>query len=131
MNMKTVCVSFFLTLAFLTGIEGSFAYPQYGSDCSTCHGNNMGNNNAPVPVPAPTPPPLLGNEAGNNNVTLQVHGSILSIAEGNKNVDIAQGNVPTGDTSGLMIDPMRYALGAIGTAFVVISQLYSLRKRRR
>ncbi len=131
MNRKTTAVSFLLTLAFLIGIGGSFAYPQYGSDCSACHGNNMGNNNAPIPTPTPTPPPLLGNDAGNNNVTLPVHGSILSIEDGNKNVDIAQRNVQTGDTSGLMMDPMRYALGVIGTALVVISQLYSLRKRRR
>ncbi len=135
MTREIIAVSFFFTLAFLIGIGGSFAYPQYGSDCSACHGSNIGNNNAPIPVPTPapipTPPPPLGNDLGNNNVTLQVHGSMLSIAGGNKNVDVAQGNTQTINVSWSMMDPMRYGLGIIGTALVVISQFYSLRKRRR
>jgi hypothetical protein len=131
MNRKTIAVFFLLTLVILIEIPESFAYPQYGSSCSACHGNDMGNNNAPIPTSIPTPPPPLGNEMGNNNVTAQVHGSILSIADGNKNVDLTQGNAQTGDTSGLMMDPIRYALGIVGTALVVISQFYSLRKRRR
>ncbi len=133
MNRKTVAISFLLTLAFLTGIGGSFAYPQYGGDCSACHGSNMGNNNVPIPIPtpAPTPPAPLGNDIGNNNITAQVHGSILSIAGGSKNVDIAQGNAQTEDASMSIMDPIRYALGIVGTGLVVISQFYSLRKRRR
>ncbi len=130
MNRKTIAVSFLLTLAFLIGTGGSFAYPQYGSDCSACHGNGMGYNNAPIPTPTPLPPPPLGNEIGNNNFTMEVHGSILSIANGNNIVDI-QGNAQTEDTSKLKMDPMRYALGIIGTGLVVVSQFYSLRKRRR
>ncbi len=133
MLRKPIAVFLLSTLIILIGISESFAYPQYGSDCSACHGNNMGNN-APIPVPTPAPiptPPPLGNDMGNNNATVQVHGSILSIADGNKNVDSAQGNAQTVNVSGLMMDPMRYALGIIGTAFVVISQFYSLRKRRR
>ncbi len=137
MIKKTIAVFLLLTLAFLIEIGGSFAYPQYGSDCSACHGNSMGNSApipaptpAPIPTPIPTPPPL-GNGMGNNNVTLQVHGSILSIAGGNKNVDTPQVNAPTGNASGLMMDPMRYALGIVGTALVVMSQFYSLRKRRK
>jgi hypothetical protein len=127
MNKKSINVLFLLTLAFLTGIGGSFAYPQYGSDCSACHGNGMGINNAPIPTPAPTPPPPLGNDIGSNNVTVLVHGSTLSIANGNN----LQRNAPTEDTSGLKMDPMRYALGIVGTGLVVVSQFYSLRKRGR
>ncbi len=132
MLRKTIAIFFLSTLIILIGIPESFAYPQYGSDCSACHGNGIGNNNAPIPTPTPTPPPPpLGNDMGNNNATVQVHGSILSIADGNKNVDSAQGNAQTVKASGLMMDPVRYALGIIGTALVVISQFYSLRKRRR
>ncbi len=132
-NKKTIAVFLLLTLAFLIEIGGSFAYPQYGGDCGACHGNNMGNNApipTPTPAPIPTPQPPLGNDMG-NNATLQVHGSILSIAGGNKNVDTAQENAPTVNASGLMMDPIRYALGIIGTVLVVMSQYYSLRKRRK
>ncbi len=131
MRRKSIAIFFLLTLAFLIGIGGTFAYPQYGGDCSACHGNNMGNNNVPVPTPTPNPPPPLGSDIGNNNVTGQVHGSILAIAGGSKNVDILRGNVQTGDASMSMMDPIRYALGIVGTGLVVISQFYSLRKRRR
>jgi hypothetical protein len=124
MNRKTTSVFFLLTLVILIGIPESFAYPSYGDNCNACHGSDMGNDNAQIPTPTPTPPPL-GNEMGNNN-----HGAI-SIADGNKNVDIAQENAQTEDTSGLMMDPIRYFLGIVGTALVVISQFYSLRKRRR
>jgi hypothetical protein len=43
----------------------------------------------------------------------------------------AQGNAQTGDikTPRQKISPIRLLLGIIGTALVVISQLYSLRKR--
>jgi hypothetical protein len=129
MNRKTIAVFFLLTLVILIEIPESFAYPSYGGDCSACHGNDMGYNNAPIPTSAPTPPPPLGNDVGNNNVTVQVHGSILSIADGN--VDLTQGNAQTAYTPRSMMNPMRYALGIIGTGLVVISQFYSLRKKAR
>jgi hypothetical protein len=128
MNRKITAVFFLLTLVILIGIPESFAYPRYGSDCSAsgCHGSNMGNDNAQTSTPTPSV-----NDMGNDNATAQVHESISSITDGNKDVDIAQENAQTGDTSRLMIDPIRYVLGIVGTALVVISQLYSLRKRRR
>ena len=126
MNRKTIAVFFLLTLVILIGIPESFAYPQYGGSCSTCHAINAAQNG-------------LGNEMGTNNVTVQNHGSIFSTANGDKkvvNVLLAQGNAQTGDITTIKektprqkMDPIRLSLGIIGTALVVISQFYSLRKR--
>ncbi|MCZ7392579.1 MAG: hypothetical protein O8C56_04500 [Candidatus Methanoperedens sp.] len=118
MNRKTIAVFSLLTLVILIGIPESFAYPQYGGSCSTCHAINAAQNG-------------LGNEMGNNNVTVQEHGSIISTADGNKNVDFTQGNAQTRHTPRQQMNPMRYTLGIIGTGFVVISKFYSLRKRGR
>ncbi len=54
----------------------------------------------PTPAPTPTPQPPMGNDMGNTNATLQVHGSVLSVVDGNKNIDTVQGNAPTGVASG-------------------------------
>lgn len=106
MNRKTISVFFLLTLVILIGIPESFAHPQYSGSCSDCHAINTAQKG-------------LGNEMGNNNVTAQGHWSIISTTDGN--------NAP----SRQKMNPMRYALGIIGTVLVVISQSYSLRKRRR
>jgi hypothetical protein len=37
MNRKTIGICFLLTLAILTGIPESFAHPQNGGSCSSCH----------------------------------------------------------------------------------------------
>jgi hypothetical protein len=37
MNRKTIAVCFLLTLAILIRIPESFAYPQNGGSCSSCH----------------------------------------------------------------------------------------------
>lgn len=37
MNRKTIAVCFLLTLAILIGIPESFAHPQNGGSCSSCH----------------------------------------------------------------------------------------------
>jgi hypothetical protein len=125
MNRKTIAVIFLLLLAILIVVPESFAYPSYGDDCSACHGNDVGNNNVPIPTPTPIPPPPLGNDIG--HVHGHHHRSILSITDENN----AQTDAQTGGTSGLMMDPIRYTLGIIGTALVVISQFYSIRKRTR
>ncbi len=101
---KTIAVLSLLTLVILIGIQASFAYPQYGSQCSNCHA---------------TPHNGLGNQIG------------IPAADGNKNVYLTQENAQTGDTPRQEMNPMRYTLGVIGTGLVVISQFYSLRKRRR
>ena len=105
MNRKTIVVIFLLLLAILIVVPESFAYPQYGSSCSSCHGINAAQNG-------------VGNNMG------------ISTAKGNNNVDLTQGNAQTGTFSHKM-DPMRYTLGVIGTGFVAISQFYSIRKRAR
>ncbi len=99
---KKIVILFAAALLFLA--PESFAYPQYGSSCSNCHA---------------TPQNGLGNQMG------------ISTADGNKNVVLTERNAPTGDTPRQDMNPMRYTLGIIGTGFVVISQFYSLRKRRR
>jgi len=104
MNRKTIAVLSLLTLVILIGIPESFAYPQYGGSCSSCHVTAQNG---------------LGNQMG------------ISTADGNKNAVLTQGNTQTGDTSRQEMNPMRYTLGVIGTGLVVISQFYSLRKRRR
>jgi hypothetical protein len=104
MNNKTIAVLSLLTLVMLIGIPESFAYPQYGSSCSNCHSTAQNG---------------LGNQMG------------ISTADGNNNVVLTQGNTQTGDTPRQEMNPMKYTLGVIGTGLVVISQFYSLRKRRR
>ena len=104
MNNKTIAVLSLLTLVILIGIPESFAYPQYGSSCSTCHAT-------------------VQNGLGSKMV--------LSSANGNKNAVLTQGNAQARDTPRQEMNPMRYTLGVIGTGLVVISQFYSLRKRRR
>ena len=106
MNNKTIAVIFLLLLAILIVVPESFAYPQYGGSCSSCHGINAVQNG-------------VGNKMG------------ISTAKGNKNVDLTQGNAQTGDTPRHKMNPMRYTLGVIGTGLVVISQFYSIRKRVR
>jgi hypothetical protein len=97
-------IVFLFTLVILIGIPESFAYPQYGSSCSTCHATSRNG---------------LGNQMG------------ISTSDGDKNVVLIQGNARTGDIPGQEMNPARYTLGVIGTGLVVISQFYSLRKRRR
>jgi hypothetical protein len=104
MNRKTIAVLSLLTLVILIGIPESFAYPQYGSSCSTCHATAQNG---------------LGSQIG------------ISTANMNKNTVLTQGNAQTGGTPRQEMNPMRYTLGVIGTGLVVISQFYSLRKRRR
>ena len=104
MNRKTIAVCFVLTLAILAGTPGSFAYPQYGGSCSSCHAMNSA-------------PDGFGKD------------NVISTADINKNGDITQGNAQTGDTPKQMMNPLRYTLGVIGTGLVVMSQFYSLRKR--
>jgi hypothetical protein len=104
MNRKTTAVCFLLTLAILIGIPESFAHPQNGGSCSSCHGINAAQNG-------------LGKEM------------VISTADINKNGDLTQGNAQTGNTPRQMMNPMRYSLGVIVTGLVVISQFYSLRKR--
>ncbi len=104
MNRKTIAVCFLLTLAILIGIPESFAYPQNGGSCSSCHVMNAADNG-------------LGKEM------------VISTADINKNGNLTQGNAQTGYTPMQMMNPMRYALGVIGTGLVVMSQFYSLRKR--
>lgn len=104
MNRKTIAVCFLLILAILTGIQESFAHPQNGSSCSSCHAMNAARKGS-------------GKEM------------VISTADINKNGDITQGNTRTGDTPWQMMNPMRYTLGVIGTGLVAMSQFYSLRKR--
>lgn len=106
MNRKTIIVIFLLLLAILIGVPESFAYPQYGSSCSSCHGINAAQNG-------------VGNKMA------------ISTAKGNNNVDLTQGNAQTGDNFRQKMNPMRYTSGVIGTGLVVISQFYSIRKRAR
>ena len=101
MNRKTIAVIFLLLLAILIVVPESFAYPQYGGSCSSCHGAAQNG---------------VGNKLG------------LSTANGNTNVDLTQGNAQTPRHK---MDPMRYTVGVIGTGLVVISQFYSIRKRAR
>jgi hypothetical protein len=106
MNRKTIAVIFLSLLAILIVLPESFAYPSYGGSCSSCHGINAAQNG-------------VGNKMG------------ISTAKGNNNVVLTQGNAQTGDTFRQKMNPMRYTLGVIGTGLVVISQLYSIRKRAR
>ncbi len=101
MNGKTIAVCFLSILAILTGIPGSFAHPQNGGSCSSCHVMNAAHNG-------------LGKEM------------VISTTDINKN---EQGNAQTGDTPRQMMNPMMYTLGVVGTGLVAISQFYSLRKR--
>jgi hypothetical protein len=105
-SRKTIAVIFLLLLAILIVVPESFAYPQYGGSCISCHGINAAQNE-------------VGNKMG------------ISTAKGNINVDPTQGNAQTGDTFRHKMNPIRYALGVIGTGLVVISQFYSIRKRVR
>ncbi len=100
MNRKTIAVCFLLTLSILIGIPESFAHPQNGGSCSSCH---------------------VMNTAQKEMVT--------STADINKNGDLIQENAQTGNTLRHMMNPVRYTLGVIGTGLVVMSQFYSLRKR--
>jgi hypothetical protein len=104
MNRKTIAVCFLLTLAILIGIPESFAHPQNGGSCSSCHVMDAAQNG-------------LKNEM------------VISTADINANAGLTQGNAQTGGTPRQMMNPMRYSLGVIGTGLVVISQFYSLRKR--
>jgi hypothetical protein len=106
MNRKTLAAISLLLLAILIVVPESFAYPQYGSSCSSCHGINAAQNG-------------VGNKMG------------VSTAQGNNNMDLTQGNAQTGDSFMHKMNPMRYILGVIGTGLVVISQFYSIRKRAR
>jgi len=106
MNRKTIAVIFILLLAIIIVVPESFAYPSYGSSCSSCHGVNAAQNG-------------VGNQMG------------ISTAKGNNNVALSQGIAQTGGTLRQKMDPMRYTLGVIGTGLVAISQLYSIRKRAR
>ncbi len=101
MNRKTIAICFLLTLAILIGIPESFAHPQNGGSCSSCHVMNAAHNG-------------LGKEM------------VISTTDINKN---EQGNAQTGDTPRQMMNPMMYTLGVVGTGLVAISQFYSLRKR--
>ena len=100
MNRKTIAVCFLLTLAILIGIPESFAHPQNGGSCSSCHVMNPAQKEMTI-----------------------------SIADINNNGELTQGNAQTGNTLKQMMNPIRYTLGVIGTGLVVMSQLYSLRKR--
>jgi len=104
MNRKTIAICFLLTLAILIGIPESFAHPQNGGSCSSCHVMDAAHNG-------------VGKEM------------VISTSDINKNGDLIQGNAQTGNTPRQMMNPMRYTLGVIGTGLVVISQFYSLRKR--
>jgi hypothetical protein len=104
MNRKTIAVCFLLTLAILIGIPESFAHPQNGGSCSSCHVMDAAHNG-------------LGKEI------------VISTADINKNGDITQGNAQTGNTPRQLMNSMRYTLGVIGTSLVAMSQFYSLRKR--
>ena len=104
MIRKTIAVCFLLILAILTGTPGSFAYPQYGDSCSSCHVMDSA-------------PDGLGKD------------NVISTADINKNGDLNRGNIQIERTPVQMMNPMRYTLGIIGTGLVVMSQFYSLRKR--
>ena len=104
MNRKTIAVCFLLTLAILIETPGSFAYPQYGSSCSSCHVMNSA-------------PDGLGKD------------KVISTTDINKNGHLTRGNAQTEGTPSQMMNPMRYNLGVIGTGLVLMSQFYSLRKR--
>ncbi len=104
MNGKTMAICFLLTLAILTGIQESFAHPQNGGSCSSCHVMDAAHNG-------------LGKEM------------VISTADINKIGDLTQGNAQTGNTPRQMMNPIRYPLGIIGTGLVAMSQFYSLRKR--
>jgi len=106
MNRKTIVVIFLLLLAILIVVPESFAYPQYGSSCNSCHGANAAQNGA-------------GTKMG------------ISTTKGTNNVFLTQINVQTGDTLMYKMNPLRYTLGVIGTGLVAISQFYSIRKRAR
>jgi hypothetical protein len=99
MNRKTIAVCFLLTLAILIGIPESFAHPQNGGSCSSCH---IMNDQKEI---------------------------IMSTVDINKNGDLTRGDSQTGGTLRQMMNPVRYTLGVIGTGLVVMSQFYSLRKR--
>ncbi len=101
MIRKTIAVCLLLALVILIGIPESFAHPQNGGSCSSCHVVNADRKG-------------LGEE------------TVISTADINKN-----GNAQTGGTPKQMMNPMRYTLGVIGTGLVVMSQFYSLRKRVR
>jgi hypothetical protein len=100
MNKKTIAVCFLLTLAILIGIPESFAHPQNGGSCSSCHVMNAAQKEMAI-----------------------------STADTNKNGDLTQGNAQIGNTPMRMMNPMRYTLGVIGTGLVMMSQFYSIRKR--
>jgi hypothetical protein len=102
MTRKTIAVCFLLTLAILIGIPESFAHPQYGGSCSSCHVMDAAHNGKEI---------------------------VISTTDINKKGDIAQGNAQTGNTPSEMMNPIRYTLGVIGTGLVAMSQFYSLRKR--
>ncbi len=104
MNRKTIAICFLLTLAILIGTPESFAYPQNGGSCSSCHVMDAAHNG-------------LGK------------GMVIPAADISKNGDLTHGNAQTGDTPRQMMNPMRYTLGVIGTGLVVMSQFYSLRKK--
>ena len=102
MTRKTIAVCFLLTLAILIGIPESFAHPQNGGSCSSCHVMDAAHNG---------------------------FGKEISTTAINKNGDITQGNAQTGNTPRQMMNPIRYTLGVIGTGLIAMSQFYSLRKR--
>src|SRR5450756_382810 len=104
MNRKTTAVCFLLTLSILIGIPESFAHPQNGGSCSSCHDIN----------------------AAQNGLEKEM---VISTGDINANAGLTQGNAQTRDTPRQLMNPMRYSLGVIGTGLVVISQFYSLRKR--
>jgi hypothetical protein len=102
MYRKTIAVCFLLALAILIGIPESFAHPENGGSCSTCHVMN----------------------ADKSGVEKEI-----STRDIDANAGLTQGNAQTGDIPRQMRNPLRYYLGVIGTFLVVISQFYSLRKR--
>lgn len=78
MNKKTIAVCFLLTLAILIGIPESFAYPQNGGSCSSCHVMNAAQKEMAI-----------------------------STADINNNGDLIQENAQTGNTLRQMIGSIK------------------------
>ncbi len=103
MNRKTIAVIFLLILAALIRIPESFAHPEYGGSCGTCHAMDSAHNRSAKEMATYT---------RDNKITI-----------------VNRGNDQNEDAASQTMNPLRYTLGIIGTGLVVMSQFYSVRKR--
>ncbi len=66
MTRKIMALIVVLSLASLLIVQESFAYPQYGSSCSSCHGINTAQNMAGSTIGVSTPRGNKNEELGYN-----------------------------------------------------------------